>query len=293
MWKVFLLFFLVSPFSLNLLNGGSRSSVFVGAQEGDLDIEDDEGHVETEEPEAYAGGPSEVLTPSESDDDDDDDDDKPLKASPDADTYILFTKPVGTTDLPAGQLAEFLVGFSNKGSKDFTLESLDGSFRYPMDFSFYIQNFSTIHYNRVVKPSQQVTLTYSFIPSETFSSRPFGLTVNLIYKDTDGNMFLDAVFNSTVNIVEIDDGLDGETFFLYIFLIACTVLLLVVGQQFLASFGRKRLAKKPQIEMGTSNPNDVDYDWLPKETLQKLNNKASPKKSPRQRRTKRGTGSDE
>ena len=80
--------------------------------------------------------------------------------------------------------------------------------------------------------------------------------------------FQEAVYNETVQIVELEEGLDGETFFLYVFLAACGVLLLVVGQQFLSSMGRKRgSGKKTVVETGTSNPNDVDYDWLPKETL--------------------------
>lgn len=70
-------------------------------------------------------------------------------------------------------------------------------------------------------------------------------------------------------------GLDGETFFLYVFLAAGIVLLLVIGQQTLLSVGKKRsstsTAKKPtQIETGTNNPNNVDYDWLPKQTLANL-----------------------
>uniref|UniRef100_T1J560 Translocon-associated protein subunit alpha n=1 Tax=Strigamia maritima TaxID=126957 RepID=T1J560_STRMM len=237
LWKLWLLFMLVLPFTLNVINSGSRNSFVAFAQDANTVDDDDDGQVETEEPASYPGGSPDAVVAQETPDDEDDDEEKPLKPSPDADTYLLFTNPVGTLDLPAGKLVEFLVGFCNKGKSDFILESLDGSFRYPMDFSFYIQNFSTIHYTRVVKPTEQVTLSYSFIPSDTFSSRPFGLTINLLYKDLEGNMYLDAVFNSTVNIVEIDDGLDGETVFLYIFLIACVVLLLVVGQQFLSSFG--------------------------------------------------------
>lgn len=80
-------------------------------------------------------------------------------------------------------------------------------------------------------------------------------------------MFGESVFNETVNIIELEEGLDGETFFLYIFLAALVVLLLVIGQQFLVSVGKKRVGKKPLVETGTSNPNDVDYDWLPKEVL--------------------------
>ncbi|PNF14198.1 Translocon-associated protein subunit alpha [Cryptotermes secundus] len=224
------------------------------------------------------------------------------RASPDADTTILFTRPVisgtsGNLELPAGNLVEFLVGFTNKGSQDFMLETLEASFRYPVDFSFYIQNFSTIAYNRAVKPNHEATLAYSFIPAEAFAGRPFGLNINLNYRDLAGNVFQEAVYNETVQIVELEEGLDGETFFLYVFMAACVVLMLVVGQQFLYSLGRKRVGKKPVVETGTSNPNDVDYDWLPKETLNHINKKErsprAPKQSPRQRKAKRSAGSDD
>ena len=136
---------------------------------------------------------------------------------------------------------------------------------------------------------------YSFLPSEAFSARPFGLVVSLYYKDSLGNPFVDAVFNETVNVIEIDEGLDGETFFLYVFLAAIVVLLLVIGQQFLSSFDGKKKKAKPVIETGTKIVNGVDYDWLPKEMLHELNKspRRSPRQSPRQRKTKRGTGSDE
>ena len=57
--------------------------------------------------------------------------------SPDADTTLLFTKPTtvpGATELGAGQVVEFLVGFSNKGDKDFVIETLDASFRWVILF---------------------------------------------------------------------------------------------------------------------------------------------------------------
>ncbi|KAF6202487.1 hypothetical protein GE061_002889 [Apolygus lucorum] len=222
--------------------------------------------------------------------------------SPDAQTMMLFTKPLvspGTAlDLPGGVLVEFLVGFKNNGPQDFVLETLDASFRYPMDFNFYIQNFSTLAYERTVKPSQEATLFYSFVPAEAFAGRPFGLSVNLRYRDVSGNQFYEGVYNETVNIIELDEGLDGETFFLYVFLGACAVLLLVLGQQLLVSVGKKRVgsstSSKKQVETGTNDRDDVDYEWLPKETLQSLNKSPkpvkstgkSPKTSPRARRAK-------
>lgn len=81
---------------------------------------------------------------------------------------------------------------------------------------------------------------------------------------------MEAVFNQTVSIVELDEGMDGETFFLYVFLLAFSVLLLVAGHHFLSSFGRKKGSKKAVVEVGTSKRDDVDYDWLPKEVLNEI-----------------------
>lgn len=70
--------------------------------------------------------------------------------------------------------------------------------------------------------------------------------------------------------MEVSEGLDGETFFLYVFLGAACVLALVLGQQGLSTLARRRgprAAPKP-LETGTAN--DVDYEWLPKEVVAQL-----------------------
>lgn len=272
------LFLIVSTIAL-ARNGGC---VYAQEDENIDDIVDVEGEE------------SSIITDEETEED-------TSNASADADTTILFTKPIhntlSTLELPAGNIVEFLVGFTNKGESDFVLESLDASFRYAMDFNFYIQNFSTFTFNKIVKPKHEATLAYSFIPSESFAGRPFGLNVNLNYKDATGVPYNEAVFNETVQIIEIDDGLDGETVFLYVFLVACVILTLVGGQQLLSSLGRRSRSsttRKVPVEMGTSNPNNVDYDWLPKETLNRINKSPrTPKQSPRQRKTKRTAGLDD
>lgn len=111
------------------------------------------------------------------------------------------------SELPAGLPVEFLVGFRNKGDDEFVLDTLDASFRYPMDFNFYIQNFSAIVYSKTVPPSNEATLAYTFIPSEAFAGRPFGLNINLMYHDAAGNYFQEAVFNETVQIIELEEGM--------------------------------------------------------------------------------------
>lgn len=111
-----------------------------------------------------------------------------------------------------------------------------------------------------------ILLTYSF--SKIFVQK---IIESIILQN--GISFNEAVYNETVQIIELDDGLDGETIFLYVFLAACVILTLVGGQQLLSSLGRKSRSssnRKTPVEMGTSNPNNVDYDWLPKETLNRI-----------------------
>ncbi|XP_023028088.2 signal sequence receptor subunit 1 l(1)G0320 [Leptinotarsa decemlineata] len=291
--KFFLFALLVLPVVILTFDNGKR--VFSYAEEDPLEDEIDvEGEAEVEE----VGGVEE----------EDEDDGKTL-SSPDVDTTLLFVRPIPTGasqfEIPAGLPVEFLVGFRNKGDQDFIVESMEASFRYPMDFNFFIQNFSAIGYNKIVPPEQEATLHYSFLPSEAFAGRPFGLNINLAYRDAAGNAFQEAVYNETVQIVELEEGLDGETFFLYVFLAAGVVLLLVIGQQTLLSVGKKRTGgsggssrKAAPVETGTNNPNNVDYDWLPKQTLANLNKEKlqkSPKvkhQSPKQRKVKRSTGSE-
>lgn len=213
--------------------------------------------------------------------------------SPNAKTHLLFIKPE-STDLQAGRLARVLVGFHNNGTDgDFVIQRIEGSFRYPQDYSYYIQNFTHYEINKVMTPEMESTFEYMFTPSETFSSRQFGLTINLKYKNSDGKEFTNTLFNETVNIVEPEEGLDGETFFLYIFLAAILVLCSFGIYQLLLSFGKKSRRSGKSYTPATqkvsngnvSNSDDVDFEWIPQSHLQP--NK-SPKTSPRLRKTKNG-----
>ncbi|XP_036799780.1 translocon-associated protein subunit alpha isoform X3 [Oncorhynchus mykiss] len=240
-------------------------------EDDEAEVEDDENTELTEEKEEEEAVGGEV------------------NASPNADTTILFVKGDGR-DFPANDIVKFLMGFTNKGSDNFVVESLDASFRYPQDFQFYIQNFTALQLGIVVPAGRQATFEYSFIPAEPMGGRPFGLVINLNYKDSNGNTFQDAVFNQTVTITEREDGLDGETIFMYVFLSGLGLLVVVGLHQLLESRKRRRPAAK--VEMGTSSHNDVDMSWIPQETLNQIN-KASPKRSPRKRTQKRTAGSDE
>jgi translocon-associated protein subunit alpha len=59
--------------------------------------------------------------------------------SPDVQTSFLFTN-LHSRELVAGQIVKFLAGLANKGEKDIIVKSCETSFRYPLDFSYHIQN---------------------------------------------------------------------------------------------------------------------------------------------------------
>ncbi|XP_076124817.1 translocon-associated protein subunit alpha-like [Alosa pseudoharengus] len=277
--KLLLVFLLAFP--CGLLSVGHVSA------EDELEDEVPDAAVEEEEDELEE---DEVVVedPQATDTDTEDDLDEDAAATdvtshPDADTTIIF---VTGEEFAANEIVKFLVGFTNKGSTDFTVQSLEASFRYPQDFQFYIQNFTALPLSTVVQPEKQASFEYSFIPAQPMAGRPFGLVILLNYQDGEGNTFQSAIYNQTVTITELDEGLDGETMFMYIFLGGLIVLGAFGLYQVLESRTRKRLPVK--VETGTGGMGDVDISWIPQETLNVMN-KASPKASPR-KRAKRTAG---
>merc|ERR1719322_1256281 len=106
-----------------------------------------------------------------------------------------------------------------------------------------------------VKKGQEASVFYSFVPADAFAGRPIGLTINLAYRDSEGNSYFDPVFNETVSIVEFDEGFDSEVFFMYVFLAAGVILLLFLVYT-LATRGskpKKSATARKAVETGTSN----------------------------------------
>ncbi|KAE9416275.1 hypothetical protein Angca_005219 [Angiostrongylus cantonensis] len=210
------------------------------------------------------------------------DDDLLITSSADAVVSFIFTQPYSANtakELYGGKVVKFLIGFQNRGEKDFIVKHSETSFRYPMDFSYNLQNFTFGQYNRRVAPKEEVTVDYAFFAHESFAGRPLGLVVDLHYEDSEGH-YVTNVFNETVMILEDDSGFNTETGFMYLVFAAIIVVLLLVGYHFINKFTRKagmQKKRQPVVEQGTTN-SEVDFEWIPREIL-KHNEKKSPKPS--------------
>ncbi|KAI6178545.1 Signal sequence receptor subunit alpha [Aphelenchoides besseyi] len=214
------------------------------------------------------------------------DDELPKKIGPSADAQISFflTDPPTGQDIVAGKLVQFLIGFANRGEKDFIVHYVEPSFRYPMDFSYSMLNLTAARFERTVAPKQEATFDYRFIPSDAFIGRPVGFVVNLHYTDAAGGYYVNTVFNQTITVQEDDSTFNTETGFLFVLLIGLVILLLFIGHHYLSKFTRKTPAayQSARHETGTSK-DEVDYEWIPRSHL--TNNKSpKPGASPRNRR---------
>jgi len=286
-------------FTLSLLFGAcvfllSSSCVRqINAQEDPVEEEEstESEDVDTKVESEPDGTESEETAPTGKDAPDEEEEVTGIRASPNAVTTVLFPD-FPEKNLPAGKPIYVVVGLHNKGENDFIVDTIDASFRYPQDYSYFIQNFTGSQYNRVVQPNTETSFLYAFHPHESYGGRPFGLTILMMYKDADGNQYGSGVFNETITFKELEETFDGETFFLYV-LLAATALLVIFGLNYALSHSklRKMVPNKPVTEVGTQNTrNNVDYDWLPKETTTEFS-KPSPRQSPRQRKVKRNAGS--
>jgi len=238
----------------------------------------EDGKIEDE----VEGEGAKPVEPEVKDTKEEDDSPRKIGPSPDAQATIYFVEPVEVQDITAGKLVSFLIGFANKGEKDFIVHFTEPSFRYPMDFSYSMLNLTAARHERTVAPKQEATFDYRFIPSDAFIGRPVGFVVNLHYTDAAGGYYVSTVFNETITVQEDESSLNTETIFLFVLLTGLVVLLLLVGHHYLSKFTHKRPGTyQVRQETGTT-AGEVDFDWIPKEYI----NQKSPKTgaSPRNRR---------
>jgi len=130
---------------------------------------------------------------------------------------------------------------------------------YPTDHRYYIQNFTRKAYGEIVRPSEERSFVYFFKPDPMQDPRDYGLVVSVYYSDLEGGNFSSVVFNSTVSLIESDEGIDGQTLFTYVGILGVAGL---IG--FVVYKAGRNLSKKKgkKVEYGTQNPTVLDNEWL-------------------------------
>jgi len=238
------------------------------------EAEEEEGVVEDED------DGSDALTAEDLEDDADAD---KISSHKDVTTSVIFNSGVEPV-VVAGKKSKGYIHFANGGSNNFIVTSIEGSLRYPQQMEYVIQNFTSLRANKLIESGKEGSFSYPMFASEQAGGRSFGLTILVNYQDSEGNVFQDAVFNSTILIAENDEDIDTENFFMYLMLGGMASLTLF-GLFHLCG-GKKKggKSKRPQaaatLDVGSDN---VDYEWIPKETLQALQKTPSPRTARRRK----------
>lgn len=247
-------------------------AITIKAEEFDEEIgndDDAEIEIEGEEGEDIGDMGDEEMGVVEGDEEADEDEDGNVEVN------IQNYFPDST--ITAGKVSEVLVSvkIADSAIEEYTFGTIEGGFHYPQDWSYKVQNFSAIRYNRKLTAGQEATFMYPFMAAELAGGRTYGLQINLHYQaDTSPPRFVsDAIFNETVDVTENMDNAVAEQFFMFLTFAAFAGIAFAF---FATKFGSKK-KPAPVIETGTSAT--ADSSWIPKEHLKKES--TSPKTSPK------------
>jgi len=165
----------------------------------------------------------------------------------------------------AGEPVEILVGFRNKGNSPFNVTLIHASFNYPLDYSYYIQNFTAIEYGTFVAAQEEATFSYFFRPDPMLEPRDFGLVVSVFYQDVNKKNYTNVVFNSTVEMVEASGGLDAQGFFAILAVVAVVGLVGFVLFRTLGTWSKRqgggKISGVGKVSAAARQKEDED-DWL-------------------------------
>jgi len=241
----------------------------IGDLDGDVDNDGDEP-LAAEEPEEV----EEVVVP----------DDEPEEEAEDA-VEVNIQNYFPESVITAGKVSEVLVSvkIAEHAVEEYTFGSIEGGFHYPQDWSYKVQNFTAIRYNRKLVAGQEATFMFPFMAAELAGGRSYGLQLNLHYQSDQSppRFYSDAIYNETVEVNENLDNRAAEHIFMFLTFAGFAG----VGFAFFASkFGTK---KKPVVVIETGTSATADSSWIPKEHMKKAVNtspKTSPKASARRRK---------
>lgn len=130
-------------------------------------------------------------------------------------TACIFPNHV-LKQFPAGEVIEALIGFKNQNENAFHVEYIRGSLTSPVDFTYYIYNFTGAMHNATIATGEEASLIYRFKSDASIEPRQYGHILQVFYTNDDNETYLSTVFNSTIEITDPANNVDGKTVFAYL-----------------------------------------------------------------------------
>lgn len=160
-----------------------------------------------------------------------------------------------------GNEIEILLYFSNNGNEAFNVTGVEAALVSPLQFDYYIQNFTRSRLAVVVNPKEEVSVRYVFRLDAMLDARDYGLVATVYYTDEAKKAYSSNFFNGTFTLVESNESVDVQLLFTYVGLVGVAGLLLFAGYKAVGGKGSKRKSKNYQTAT-TSSADELDNDWL-------------------------------
>eukprot|EP00761_Pharyngomonas_kirbyi_P003256 gb/GECH01003260.1/.p1 GENE.gb/GECH01003260.1/~~gb/GECH01003260.1/.p1 ORF type:complete len:272 (+),score=83.00 gb/GECH01003260.1/:1-816(+) len=183
--------------------------------------------------------------------------------------------------LPIGEVVDLLLGVANSGEQDYTIEAMQGFLVSPVDYSFFLQNFTAFWYNTSIPASSEATAMYRFRSNPNLEPRDYALIVQAAFRTPDNSSFAYTLFNSTLVFEEMSSGFNPNDVFAYTAILGTFGLL---GFGIFKIFENQSKGKKPQKQQReTPSPQEdsgeIRSEWLPKEELRRMEQRKQKKGS--------------
>lgn len=180
--------------------------------------------------------------------------------------FVFPTYP--TKAFPAGKMADVVLGIRNEGSETYNISMIAGSLNSPVDFNVHLQNFTQLGYGQVIKPGEELSLEYKFLPDPRLEPRDFIVALTAFYVDSQGKWYSSTFFNETINIVEVKKIVDWELLFLILLFaigisgIAYGVYAYTVSVGWVKSQKKRTRSRRPAGEAPPVMSAEDQQDWI-------------------------------
>nr|CAH8874408.1 unnamed protein product [Trichobilharzia regenti] len=200
------------------------------------------------------------------------------KGSPAINALVAFSKPSyglysgrREINLPVGKVSSIVasLAYTNPANSQqhFTLDFIEGALHYPMYYDYHIQNFTKQRLHKTLNPVRR--------PAVELAGRSFDLSVVVYYHDNNNIYYAHKLFNQTINLYEIEEGVDTQLIFLVVLVIALSIAVLIGAWHWFTSKANRR---QPTKQTSKLVENNADSGVVENEYLALINDKSQAKK---------------
>ncbi|GJQ11217.1 hypothetical protein GpartN1_g3008.t1 [Galdieria partita] len=197
-----------------------------------------------------------------------------LPSSNEIEIAYSFSTTSEEKSIQPGTLVDCLVGVANGGPFPYRVLAIGGALHSPLQFNYYVQNFSLLYVNYTIGPGKELTFSYRFQPHIQLEPANYIMSLDLFYEGepleemTKGQertlssvMFRTTFHNASLAMKDESSPVDNRMFYVALVVIVTLLLFAFSFYRFFYPTLKPKAKKLVSSSNKSSNQNDVK-DWL-------------------------------